>query len=117
MRVWDVFDTRQVVETLVHVRESACACALRSPTWCAVQSSDVLAVAYRPDGKEICTASLDGQLCLWDPVNGCGARTARPPAARERCVHAHSVLKGTIEGKNDLLVRTIARSARAERAR
>tara|TARA_B110000208_G_scaffold187397_1_gene245326 strand:+ start:40 stop:2919 length:2880 start_codon:yes stop_codon:yes gene_type:complete len=28
--------------------------------------SDVLALAYRPDGREICAATLSGSLCIWD---------------------------------------------------
>lgn len=28
---------------------------------------DVLAIAFRPDGKEICTATTNGNLTFWDP--------------------------------------------------
>ena len=31
---------------------------------------ELLAVAFRPDGKEIATASLDGQIHFWDPLEG-----------------------------------------------
>jgi WD40 repeat protein len=31
---------------------------------------DVLAVAFRPDGKQLACATLDGQLHLWDPLEG-----------------------------------------------
>ena len=33
-------------------------------------SHDVLAVAFRPDGKQLACATLDGQLHLWDPLEG-----------------------------------------------
>ncbi|GAA93661.1 uncharacterized protein L969DRAFT_53454 [Mixia osmundae IAM 14324] len=32
--------------------------------------SDGLAIAFRPDGKEICVSTLDGQIVVWDVVNG-----------------------------------------------
>ena len=31
---------------------------------------DVLAVAFRPDGKQLACATLDGQLHMWDPLEG-----------------------------------------------
>ena len=33
-------------------------------------SHDVLAVAFRPDGKQLATATLDGQIHFWDPQEG-----------------------------------------------
>jgi periodic tryptophan protein 2 len=33
-------------------------------------SSDLLALAFRPDGKELCTSALDGNLYFWDVYNG-----------------------------------------------
>lgn len=33
-------------------------------------SHDVLALAYRPDGKLLASATLDGQIYLWDPQEG-----------------------------------------------
>jgi hypothetical protein len=42
----------------------------------------VLSVAFRPDGKELASSSLDGQIYLWDPED--------------------AVVKGIIEGKNDI---------------
>lgn len=46
-RTWDIFGRNKHVESLQHQNE-------------------VLAVAFRPDGKEIASATLDGQLSLWD---------------------------------------------------
>ena len=31
---------------------------------------DVLALAWRPDGKLLASATLDGQIYLWDPLEG-----------------------------------------------
>ena len=31
---------------------------------------ELLAVAFRPDGKEIATASLEGHIHFWDPLEG-----------------------------------------------
>lgn len=42
----------------------------------------VLAVAFRPDGKELAVAALDGQITFWDPEN--------------------AVQTGSIEGRHDL---------------
>ena len=38
----------------------------------------MLAVAFRPDGKELCSAGLEGQLYLWDVKEGCVS--LQPPA-------------------------------------
>lgn len=46
-RTWDIFGRNKHVESLQHQNE-------------------VLAVAFRPDGKEIASATLDGQISLWD---------------------------------------------------
>lgn len=54
VRVWDLFSRgvgSKCVETFQH-------------------KSDVLAVAFRPDGLEICAATLDGHLTFWDPHAG-----------------------------------------------
>ena len=32
--------------------------------------SEVLAVAFRPDAKELCSTTLDGNICMWDVENG-----------------------------------------------
>jgi len=47
VRVWDVFGRHPKTESLSHTH-------------------DVLCVAYRPDGREICTATLGGELVFWD---------------------------------------------------
>ena len=57
------------------------------------QGSDVLALAFRPDSKELCSSALDGQLYFWDSYNG--------------------TLKFTIEGRKDILGGRRADDARA----
>ena len=47
-RMWDIFKGNGSAEILNH-------------------SSDVLAVAFRSDGKELCTCNLRGVLSFWDP--------------------------------------------------
>ncbi|KTW29763.1 hypothetical protein T552_00970 [Pneumocystis carinii B80] len=51
VRLWEIFTSRQSVELLQ-------------------LQSDVLAVAFRPDGKYICVSTLDGQLTFWDVDKG-----------------------------------------------
>ncbi|EEB05556.1 U3 snoRNP-associated protein Utp1 [Schizosaccharomyces japonicus yFS275] len=50
VRVWDIFKRSGIVEPLP-------------------MPSDVLSIAFRPDGKELCVATLDGQLSFWDVDN------------------------------------------------
>lgn len=50
-RVWDVFSSKGTVETLTH-------------------NHDVLAIAYRPDGRQLAAATLEGNIHLWDPEEG-----------------------------------------------
>jgi periodic tryptophan protein 2 len=64
VRMWDPFTGKGLVETFTH-------------------GSDVLALAFRPDGRELCSAALDGQLYFWDTYDG--------------------TLKSNIEGKKDIL--------------
>ncbi|WBW72784.1 U3 snoRNP-associated protein Utp1 [Schizosaccharomyces osmophilus] len=47
VRIWDIFSRSGIVEPL--------------PV-----PSDVLALSFRPDGKELSVATLDGQLSFWD---------------------------------------------------
>ncbi|RHY31289.1 hypothetical protein DYB32_003624 [Aphanomyces invadans] len=51
VRVWNVYQNKPFIEPLAH-------------------SSDVLAVAFRPDGKQVCSASLNGHLNLWTVADG-----------------------------------------------
>lgn len=51
VRLWNVYQNKSLIEPLAH-------------------STDVLAVAFRPDGKQLCTATLNGALNLWDPKEG-----------------------------------------------
>jgi periodic tryptophan protein 2 len=46
VRLWDLYRGVQV-ETLTH-------------------NTEVIALAWRPDGKELCTSTLDGNLQFWD---------------------------------------------------
>jgi WD40 repeat protein len=48
---WDVFAGKTGVEALQH-------------------SHDVLALAYRPDGKQLASATLNGDITFWDPIDG-----------------------------------------------
>jgi WD40 repeat protein len=47
VRIWQLYATKDASEVLEH-------------------QSEVLAVAFRPDGKELCSATMDGQLNFWD---------------------------------------------------
>lgn len=51
VRIWDVFDGKGGLETFLHTH-------------------DVLTVAYRPDGKQLASTTLNGQIHLWDPMEG-----------------------------------------------
>jgi periodic tryptophan protein 2 len=62
--LWEVYESRQRDSPFMH-------------------ASDVVAVAYRPDGMQVCTSSLDGLLSFWDTDNG--------------------DLIGTIEGRYDIM--------------
>ena len=50
LKVWNVYQS-QCLETMEH-------------------GCDVLAVAFRPDGLEMCTATITGNLCFWDVESG-----------------------------------------------
>lgn len=63
VRLWDVFEGKGGVEAFTHTH-------------------DVLAVAYRPDGKQLACTTLNGHIHLWDPIEG--------------------QLMGTIEGRRDI---------------
>uniref|UniRef100_A0A8D0L2J1 PWP2 small subunit processome component n=1 Tax=Sphenodon punctatus TaxID=8508 RepID=A0A8D0L2J1_SPHPU len=63
VRLWDMFDSWRTKETLA-------------------VNSDVLVVAFRPDGNELAIAALNGQITFWD--------------------HENAVQTGSIEGRHDL---------------
>uniref|UniRef100_A0A8B9QZX9 Small-subunit processome Utp12 domain-containing protein n=1 Tax=Anas platyrhynchos TaxID=8839 RepID=A0A8B9QZX9_ANAPL len=63
VKLWDMLDSWRTKETLM-------------------LNSDVLVVAFRPDGKELAVASLNGQITFWD--------------------HENAVQVGSIEGRHDL---------------
>lgn len=62
IRLWDVFRTGTATETFLH-------------------GSDVLAVAFRPDGEQLAAATLAGQIALWDVKRG--AQTGTIDARRD----------------------------------
>lgn len=74
VKIWDFYNSKTAVDTLTH-------------------ASDVLGLAFRPDGDELCTCALDGQLYFWD--------------------HIEAKLKFTIDGKKDILGGRLQTSARA----
>ena len=47
VRVWDFLSSKGAIDVLKH-------------------TSDVLALAFQPDGALLATATLDGYICLWD---------------------------------------------------
>jgi periodic tryptophan protein 2 len=49
VRTWDVFGSSGTTESLPH-------------------QHDVLALAVRPDGKQLASATLNGDINLWDPT-------------------------------------------------
>lgn len=51
LRTWDVYNGKGALDTLQHTH-------------------DVLALAMRPDGKQLTVSTLDGTLTLWDPQEG-----------------------------------------------
>ena len=51
LKFWEIFKRSAYTESFVH-------------------SSDVLAVAHRPDGVQLCTATLDGALHFWESASG-----------------------------------------------
>lgn len=81
MRLWDIFDSKSATETLTH-------------------SSDVVALSFRPDGKELCVSTLDGNLHLWDAREGYVPLS--PTTFWESSNLSFSTLFGTIEGRKDL---------------
>ncbi|KAJ7064813.1 quinon protein alcohol dehydrogenase-like superfamily [Mycena amicta] len=94
IRVWNVFGRSRAVEPLTI-------------------SSDVLAVAFRPDGKELAASSLDGQIAFFDVEQGkqtnliegrkdiSGGRKAddRVSAANSTSGKAYNSLAYTADGK------------------
>ena len=52
IRVWDVYRSGAGSEVFTH-------------------GSEVLSLAYRPDGQQLCGSTRDGQLMYWNVKNGC----------------------------------------------
>lgn len=74
VRLWDVFKASTAPETFT-------------------QESDVLSIAWRPDGKQLCAATLKGTIALWDPDTG--------------------KQEGTIDGRTDIAGGRLASSRRS----
>lgn len=74
VRIWDVYDGQGGLETLEH-------------------NHDVLTLTYRPDGKQLASATLDGSIHLWNPGD--------------------AVLEGVIEGRRDIKGGRLASDRRA----
>lgn len=53
VRTWDVYDGKAQLEVLQH-------------------GHDVLAIAWRPDGKQLASSTLDGQIYFWNAQVRCG---------------------------------------------
>jgi periodic tryptophan protein 2 len=51
VRVWEPYKSTTPLETFPH-------------------RSEVLAVSFRPDAKELCCTTMDGTICMWDVENG-----------------------------------------------
>ncbi|CCI41839.1 unnamed protein product [Albugo candida] len=51
VRLWNVYQNKSFIEPLAH-------------------STDVLAIAFRPDGSQLCSATLNGNLNIWDVADG-----------------------------------------------
>lgn len=68
---------------------------------------DVLAVAFRPDGKLLASATLDGQIYLWNPQDAVIEVLSRRLAAARSC----NQLPGEHESKPAALCRAPLRAA------
>ncbi|KAG1660074.1 hypothetical protein FOA52_006420 [Chlamydomonas sp. UWO 241] len=73
-RVWDVYNGKGCVDTMTHTH-------------------DCLAVAIRPDGKQLAVSTLDGTITLWDPQE--------------------AKMEGIIEGRRDIKGGRLAADRRA----
>jgi periodic tryptophan protein 2 len=75
-------------------------------------NADVLAVAFRPDGKELASASLDGRITIWDPIEAQQLRTSLQcplqSFIRIKIVYA----LGIIDGRKDLASGRVVGQAR-----
>lgn len=51
VRLTDLYSKTKVLETLDH-------------------NSEIMDVSFRPDGKDLCTTTMKGEIYLWDPEEG-----------------------------------------------
>ncbi|KAG2225208.1 hypothetical protein INT45_009537 [Circinella minor] len=81
-RSWDIFGRSKQVETFQHQNE-------------------VLAVAFRPDGREIAASTLDGQIAFWDVENGkqVGSIEGRKDISGGRKVNDRTAADNAASGK------------------
>lgn len=78
--IWDVFSGNKVCNQLHEIAN-----LFQNHKDMFSHGTDVLCVAYRPDGKQLASSSMDGRINLWDPING--------------------LQMGTIEGRNDVFTK------------
>jgi len=73
VKVWDVFSGNSVSkDSLMHNSDVRFSPILIGDVFFLLThicSAQVLCVTFRPDGKELASASLDGRIAFWDPVN------------------------------------------------
>ncbi|KAI8067729.1 WD40 repeat-like protein [Gongronella butleri] len=81
-RLWDVFGRNKHIEVLQH-------------------QTEVLAVAYRPDSRQVAAATLDGQVSLWQPEDAKLMQTidARKDIAGGRKMNDRTTADNNASGK------------------
>jgi periodic tryptophan protein 2 len=83
IRTWDIFGRSINPEPFEH-------------------GTEVLALAYRPDGRQVAVSTLDGQITLWDVENGrqTGVIDGRRDIAGGRKSNDRRTAENSLSGKN-----------------
>jgi len=86
VRLWDIFATGSAPEVLRH-------------------STDVLAIAFRPDGKELAAATLDGNIHFWETSTSTYLGQIEGRSVFFLCPHSSALLisRGTACHRNDIV--------------